>query len=250
MSLDPRILGVRVDPTSYEAATAKILSWAKNGETRLICVANVHMIMEAYDSPSFKNIVNGADMVTPDGMPLVWAMRQLGFSHQERVYGPELTLRLVEMAAREGISVGFYGGSSRTLERLVTVFKEKHPSLDIAYFHSPPFRPLTAEEDEESIREINSSKPRILFVGLGCPKQERWMAEHRGQIQSVMIGVGAAFDFYAGTKRQAPAWLQNLGLEWLFRLGLEPGRLWRRYLFHNPRFLFFLLPQILLRRKE
>jgi N-acetylglucosaminyldiphosphoundecaprenol N-acetyl-beta-D-mannosaminyltransferase len=249
MPVDARILGVRVDPTSYEAATSKILSWAKNRESRLVCVANVHMVMEAYDSQYFKNIVNAADLVTPDGMPLVWILRRLGYPKQDRVYGPELTLRLVDMAVIHGISVGFYGGSPETLQRLIDVFNESHPSLDIRYSQSPPFRPLSGEEDERVITEINASNTRILFVGLGCPKQERWMSEHRTKIQSVMIGVGAAFDYYAGMKLQAPPWMQKLGLEWFFRLSLEPGRLWRRYLYHNPRFLALVLPEIL-RRKE
>ncbi len=248
MSIDASILGVRVDPTSYSAATAQIVAWATNHESRYVCVANVHMIMEAYDSPGFMNIVNAADLTTPDGMPLVWTLRRLGHPDQERVYGPELTLRLTAAATQGDISIGFYGGAPETLRRLIDVFTRRFPSVKIAYFSSPPFHLLTPEEDQQVIRDINVSGARILFVGLGCPKQERWMAEHKGKIRAVMVGVGAAFDFYAGTKRQAPALLQNLGLEWLFRLGQEPGRLWRRYLYHNPRFMGLVLAQILLRR--
>jgi N-acetylglucosaminyldiphosphoundecaprenol N-acetyl-beta-D-mannosaminyltransferase len=250
MPFEPRILGVRVDPTSYEEATSKIISWAQSRESRLVCVANVHMIMEAHDSRTFKDLVNAADLITPDGMPLVWILRRFGYPQQERVYGPDLTLRVVDRAASRGISVGFYGGSSETLDRLINFCKERYPSLKIPYFYSPPFRALMAEEDAKVIAEINASNARILFVGLGCPKQERWMAEHRSKIQSVMIGVGAAFDYYAGTKLQAPHWMQKLGLEWLFRLSLEPHRLGWRYLYHNPRFLALVLPQILLRREK
>ena len=202
--------------------------------------------MEAYDAPGFNEIVNAADLVTPDGMPLVWTLRRLGHPEQERVYGPVLTLHVLDMAAKQKIPVGFYGGSPETIQHLLEFLKEKYPSLDIQYFYSPPFRSLTMQEDEAVIREINAAECRILLVGLGCPKQERWMAAHRSKIRVVMIGVGAAFDFYAGTKRQAPAWMQRLGLEWSFRLLQEPRRLWRRYLYHNPRFAILILRQIFL----
>jgi N-acetylglucosaminyldiphosphoundecaprenol N-acetyl-beta-D-mannosaminyltransferase len=248
MPIDAGILGVRVDPTSYSAATAQIVAWAANHESRYVCIANVHMIMEAYDSPDFTGVVNSADLITPDGMPLVWTLRQLGHPDQERVYGPDLTLRLVEAAAKQNISVAFYGGTPETLRRLKEAFTGRFPSLRIAYSFSPPFHPLAPEEDQEVVREINMSGAGILFVGLGCPKQERWMAEHKGRISAVMVGVGAAFDYYAGAKRQAPATMQKLGLEWLFRLSQEPGRLWRRYLYHNPRFMGLVLAQLLLRR--
>lgn len=239
-----RILGMRVDPLSYEEATEKVLTWAVAGESRYVCVANVHMTMEAYDAPDFCRIVNAADLVTPDGMPLVWMLRRLGVPDQERVYGPELTLRVCEAAAREGIPVGFYGGRPEALEGLVRNLKARFPGLKVAYAYSPPFRPLTPEEDARIVEEINASGARILFVGLGCPKQERWMAEHKGRVQAVMLGVGAAFDFHAGRVRQAPVWMQRAGLEWLFRLGQEPRRLWRRYLKHNPRFLLLAFLQL------
>ena len=241
-----RILGVRVDPTSYAAATAQVEVWTRETESRYICAANVHMIMEAYDSSSFKEIVNAADLVTPDGMPLVWSLRRLGHPEQERVYGPDLTLHLLDMAAKQKIPVGFYGGAADTLQRLMDFLKEKYPSLNVRYFYDPPFRALTAQEDETIVYNVNASGCRLLFVGLGCPKQERWMAEHRSKIQAVMIGVGAAFDFFSGAKRQAPAWMQGLGLEWLFRLIQEPKRLWRRYLYYNPRFAVLILLQIIL----
>jgi len=234
----PQILGMRVDPTSYEEATRKVLAWAGAGESRYVCVANVHMVMEAHDDPGFKALVNAADLVTPDGMPLVWMLRRLGYPHQERVYGPELTLRVCEEAARQGVPVGFYGGHPEALGALVGNLKARYPSLRVVYAYSPPFRSLTPEEDQKVVEEINTSGVRILFVGLGCPKQERWMAEHKGRIRAVMLGVGAAFDLHAGRVRQAPAWMQAIGLEWLFRFFQEPGRLWRRYFKHNPRFVF------------
>ena len=238
------ILGSRVDPISYAQATQQVVAWAQQHESRYVCAANVHMLMEAYDSPEFQNVVNGADLVTPDGMPLVWMLRCLGYPQQERVYGPDLTLRLIEAAAMQEISVGFYGGTVETLVQLTNSFKEKHPNLQIKYSYSPPFRPLTTDEDESVILAMNASGAKILFVGLGCPKQERWMASHRGRIQVVMLGVGAAFDIHAGQKPQAPAWMQRVALEWLFRLGREPRRLWRRYLLHNPRFFVLALMQL------
>lgn len=240
----PRILGMRVDPTSYEEATRLTLGWAHHAKSRYVCVANVHMVMEAYDDPTFKALVNAADLVTPDGVPLVCMLRRMGYPRQERVYGPELTLRVCRRAAEEGIPVGFYGGQPEALRTLVENLKGRFPGLQVAYAYSPPFRPLTTEEDRAVVEAINASGAKILFVGLGCPKQERWMAEHRGRVRAVMLGVGAAFDFHAGRIPQAPAWMQRVGLEWIFRLLQEPKRLWRRYLKHNPRFLLLALLQL------
>jgi N-acetylglucosaminyldiphosphoundecaprenol N-acetyl-beta-D-mannosaminyltransferase len=146
--------------------------------------------------------------------------------------------------ATQEIAIGFYGASVETLEQLIATLKRKYPILNIAYSYSPPFLAMTVEEDEAIIRTVNSSEAKILFVGLGCPKQERWMAAHRGKIQSVMLGVGAAFDIHAGNKRQAPLWMQRSGLEWLFRFSQEPTRLWRRYVYHNPRFLILAIMQL------
>lgn len=247
----PTILGMRVDPTSYREATRAILSWAHKGESRYVCVANVHMVMEAFDHPDFREQVNRADLVTPDGMPLVWMLRMRGYSHQERVYGPDLTLHVCEAAAREGIPVGFYGGRPETLQRLVHNLTQRYPGLRVVYTYSPPFRPLTEEEDQKIVQAIRDAGVRILFVGLGCPKQEWWMAHHHGRIPAVMVGVGAAFDFHAGQVRQAPRWMQRMGLEWAFRLSQEPLRLWRRYLIHNPRFLWYIsLEQLGLLKKR
>jgi N-acetylglucosaminyldiphosphoundecaprenol N-acetyl-beta-D-mannosaminyltransferase len=238
------ILGTRVDPTSYEAAITKVVGWARQHESRYLCVANVHMTMEAYDSPGFRSVINHADVVTPDGMPLVWMMRWLGYPQQERVYGPELTLRLLETVAQEGLPIGFYGSKPDGLQALITKAGERFPGLQVVYANSPPFRPLTSEEDQRVVEEINTSKARILFVGLGCPKQERWMADHKGKVRAVMLGVGAAFDFLAGKVRQAPIWKQSLGLEWLFRFWMEPKRLLGRYLYHNPRFIALAIMQL------
>jgi N-acetylglucosaminyldiphosphoundecaprenol N-acetyl-beta-D-mannosaminyltransferase len=243
-----QILDIRVDATSYEDATGRILNWARRGESRYVCVAVVHTVMESHDSPEFRRMVNAADLVTPDGMPLVWGLRMQGCPGASRVYGPDLTLHVLREAAGEGIAVGFYGSSDEILPQLLARMKELFPGLRVTYSYCPPFRALTPEEDSRVIEEIARSEARILFVGLGCPKQERWMAEHHGRIRAAMIGVGAAFDFLAGAKPQAPRWMQDRGLEWLFRLMTEPRRLWRRYLLNNPRFVALFLGQLLRRR--
>jgi N-acetylglucosaminyldiphosphoundecaprenol N-acetyl-beta-D-mannosaminyltransferase len=246
--VDKNILGTRVDPTSYDQAVANILEWAIRRESRYVCVANVHMVMEGYDHREFRAMVNGADLVTPDGMPLVWSLRRLGTPGQQRVYGPELTLRLLATAEEKGIAAGFLGSTQETLDLLEKNVHQRFPGVQIAYAFSLPFRPISPEEDELIVKEINNSGTRILFVGLGCPKQEKWMAAHVGRVNAVMVGVGAAFDFIAGTKRQAPKWMQSIGLEWLFRLSQERGRLWRRYLYHNPRFVWLVILPVLFRR--
>jgi N-acetylglucosaminyldiphosphoundecaprenol N-acetyl-beta-D-mannosaminyltransferase len=245
-----KILGTRVDAVDYDRATQMITSWAKTGESRYVCVAAVHTVMEGYDSPDFQAMVNAADLVTPDGMPLVWTLRRMGVTGQERVYGPELTLRLLAAAEEKGIAVGFFGSTPDTLEVLMKNVHQRFPGGNIAYTCSPPFRPLSAEEDESLVKTINNSGVRILFVGLGCPKQEKWMADHAGRVNAVMVGVGAAFDFIAGTKQQAPKWMQRAGLEWLFRLSQEPSRLWWRYLYHNPRFIFLVMLPLFFKRSH
>jgi len=232
---------MQVHSVTYETAVTQILSWANQNICRRVYAANVHMVMEAYDSREFKEVVNSADMVTPDGMPLVWMLRAKGIKGQERVYGPTLMLHILESAARDGIPVGFYGSSHEVLDELVKKMKSKFQGLKVVYSYSPPFRELTETEDQSICEQIRNSGARILFVGLGCPKQEIWMADHRGKINTVMVGVGAAFDFHSGLKAQAPAWMQAVGLEWLFRLLHEPRRLARRYLYNNPRFVLLAL---------
>ena len=198
------ILGMPVDETSYEDTTNRVLTWALSGEYRYVCAANVHMAMESYDSEDFRTIINKADIVTPDGMPLVLMLRILGIKSQQRVYGPTLMRHICEASVQGGIPIGFYGGTPETLKALVHNLADQIPNLKISYAYSPPFRSLTLEEDEALVKEINSSGTQILFVGLGCPKQEQWMFAHRKRIKAVMVGVGAGFDFFAGAKKQAP----------------------------------------------
>ena len=239
------ILGMRADATTYADAVTRVLAWAGARESRYVCVANVHMAMESYDSHPFLQVVNGADLVTPDGMPLVWALRLFGVPDATRVYGPDLTVRLIERAAIEGVSVGFYGATSAVLMRLTKVCQRRFPDLRVVYAYAPPFRPLTEDEDTAVVEAISASGAAVVFVGLGCPKQERWMASHKGRVNAVMLGVGAAFDFLSGGKPAAPLWMQGIGLEWLFRLITEPRRLWWRYAYHNPRYVALIAWQYL-----
>jgi N-acetylglucosaminyldiphosphoundecaprenol N-acetyl-beta-D-mannosaminyltransferase len=202
--------------------------------------------MESQWDEELRHIHNAAGLVTPDGMPLVWLSRLMGFHQVQRVYGPDLMLALCERSALQGYRQFFYGGAPGVAEKLLAQLQTRFPSLQIAGFHSPPFRLLTPEEDAAVIDHINMVKPHILWVGISTPKQERWMADHVGRLNAtVLIGVGAAFDFHAGLRKQAPHWMQRSGLEWFFRLLMEPRRLWRRYLLNNPWFLWLILLQAL-----
>ena len=251
MSLASRyVLAMRVDATSHEDASRRVVRWAQEGPSAYVCVASVHMVMEAFDSEPFQRVVNGSDLVTPDGRPLVWALRSLGVRDASQVRGTDLTSHVAERAAREGVPIGLYGGTPELLDQFVRVLKVRYPEIRIACRIAPPFRPLTPEEDEAVVQDIVSSGARILFVGIGCPKQENWMAAHKGRIPAVMLGVGAAFDFHTGRIRQAPRWMQAAGLEWVFRLIMDPRRLWKRYAKHNPRFLVLFLWQLLGRRNR
>jgi N-acetylglucosaminyldiphosphoundecaprenol N-acetyl-beta-D-mannosaminyltransferase len=243
------ILGIRVDVTTYEDAAKRIVESAKNGSSGYVCVAAVNNVMEAHDDPVFRDAMNGADLVTSDGMPLVWGLRALGASNATRVYGPDLTPVVFDNAEKAGVEVGFYGGTTEVLDALEDVVAERWPDLRVEFSYSPPFTPLSEVEEDGIVDEINASGARILFVGLGCPKQELWMARNRDRLTPVMIGVGAAFDFLAGSKKQAPPFMQRTGTEWLFRLVTEPRRLWKRYLRHNPRFVVLFGAQLLRSRR-
>jgi len=241
------VVGMRLDVLTYDRADETIAAWAEAGDSRYVCVSAVNNVVVASRDPEFLDAMNGSDMTTPDGMPLAWALRLLGADEATRVCGPVLTGVVCETAARRGIPVGFYGGAPDVLEELTRTLDRRLPELRIAYAYSPPFRALTAEEDAKVVEDIVSSGCRILFVGLGAPKQERWMAERVGALPCVMLGVGAAFDVVAGRSPRAPELLQRMGLEWAYRLVHEPRRLWRRYLLGNPRFVALFARQLVAR---
>lgn len=240
-SFDPQpesreILGVRFHATRYEQATNLVMRWALRGESRTVYCSNTHSVIEAQDDARFQEILNAADLNTSDGVPIVWALRREGVG-AERVYGPDLTLHVLRAAAERGVPVAFYGSTPETLDLLREMLPAIAPGLDLRAMISPPFRPISDEEDEAFTRELVESGAKIVFVGLGCPRQERWCHAHRGRISAPMLAVGAAFDFHAGKVRQAPAWIQRVGMEWAFRLAMEPRRLWRRYTRVVPRFM-------------
>lgn len=241
MALGPRrvypVLGAPIDALSAQTAVRRIADWAQRRESRVVCICNAHSVVTAARDPAFMRALQEADMATPDGAPLAWMLRRQGVSGQQRVSGPDLMLDCCAELAQEGISIFLYGSSPATLDALQSHLRARWPRLHIAGAHSPPFRPLTAAEDMAVVAQINASGAGVVWVSLGCPKQELWMAAHRGRVQAVMVGVGAAFDFHAGTVRRAPLWMRELGLEWLYRLAREPRRLWRRYLVTNTAFL-------------
>lgn len=239
------ILGVNVAVSSYDQVVRSSLLWAREGRSRALLFANVHVIMEAADDPAFLRQLNAADAINPDGVPLVWALRALGAKGAQRVCGPDATLALLAAAEEAAVPIGFYGGSPEVLGALIAAVRLRHPNLQIAFMESPPFRALTPEEDAVVVARINTSGARLLFVGLGCPKQEKWIIEHVGQVPAVMLAVGAAFDFIAGHKSRGPQWMHHYGLEWAYRLFSEPRRLTARYLKHNPRFVGKFLCQLL-----
>ncbi|XGV96118.1 MAG: WecB/TagA/CpsF family glycosyltransferase [Leptolyngbya sp. BL-A-14] len=239
------ILSTRVDATSYQDACDRIQAWATAKQSCYVVAANVHVVMTGYWQRSFQRILNGAVLVTPDGMPLVMGLRLLGVKQQPRVYGPDLMLAWCDRAAQTGMPIYLYGGTKPMLDTLQQTLQERFPGLIIAGSYAPPFRPLTLEEEKTDCDRIHASGAAVVFIGLGCPKQEEWMARQQGVLQAVMIGVGAAFSFHSGEVSQAPRWMMAWGLEWLYRFAMEPGRLWKRYLVNNPAFLILFGWQLL-----
>ena len=222
-----QVLGAQIDVVSMPQAVQRIAAWAAQRSSRSVCICNAHSVVTAAQDPAFRQAVNDADLATPDGAPVAWMLRRQGARGQQRVSGPDLMLLYCEQAQRSGQPIYLYGSTPDTLQRLQQQLLKRYPRLRIAGSHAPPFRPATPEEDAADVQRINQSGAGTVWVSLGCPKQERWMAEHRGRVQAVMVGVGAAFDFHAGTVPRAPAWMQHNGLEWLHRLASEPRRLWR-----------------------
>ncbi len=241
------VVGVPIARTDYGAMVEWIEAMVRTGERGYVCVCNVHTVMAAREDPELRAALAASSINVPDGQPLVWAINLLGHSLADRVYGPELMLRSCARAAEAGQRLYLYGGRNQgALVQLALNLRQRFPGLKIVGGYSPPHRPLSELEREAVIEEINRSRADVVWVGIGVPKQEKWMAQVRTDLEApVLIGVGAAFDFHAGLVPQAPEWLQRIGLEWAYRLGREPRRLWRRYLRYNPRFLVALTLQLL-----
>ncbi len=238
------VLGTRIDVTNLKDTSQSILSWVWERKKTYVCIAPVSTIIDCRRNSQYRAIVNDSGMTTPDGMPLVWLGKCAGHANIQRTYGPDLLLRLCEDTQEKGTRHFFYGASDETLARLTRRLKEKFLKINIVGSYAPPLRGLDESESPQVIDQINQANPDILWVGLGSPKQDYWMARHRNPLNvPVMIGVGAAFDFIAGIKCQAPRWMQNAGLEWFFRLCCEPRRLWKRYLLGNSLFVYLLLRQ-------
>ena len=238
--LIPRVdvLGVQVSAINMDMALAVVESWISDGAREYVCITGVHGVIESQDDPELMRIHNESGMTTPDGMPLVWSGKYAGASWMDRVYGPDLMLAVCEQSISHDWSHFFYGAGPGVADELARNLQNRFPGLRVVGTHTPPFRELTGVEEANVVSEINASGADVLWVGLSTPKQERWMASMRSELSpSVLVGVGAAFDIHAGLLRQAPRWIQRSGLEWLFRLAIEPKRLWRRYLRANPRFL-------------
>jgi N-acetylglucosaminyldiphosphoundecaprenol N-acetyl-beta-D-mannosaminyltransferase len=246
------VLGVGVSAIDMADALRAIEAWIANRTPRYVCVTGVHGVMESQRDPDLRRIHNQAGLVTPDGMPLVWLSRLAGHRRVRRVYGPDLMLECCARSVEHGWRHFFYGGDEGVPELLAERLRERFPGLSVVGTYSPPFRPLTEAEDAEIVQRIRDTRPDFVWVGLSTPKQERWMRAHVESLGApVLLGVGAAFDFHAGLKRQAPRWMQRSGLEWLFRMMTEPRRLWRRYCVNNPLFVGAVLLQALgLRRFE
>lgn len=240
------VLDVGVNTLNIPRTLDILGEWIANREPNYVCFTGVHGVIESQRDENLRRIHNAAGLVAADGMPLVWLSRLQGRRQAERVYGPDLMLALCERSVSSGYRHFLYGASENTLDKLASNLQQRCPGLRIVGKYSPPFRPLTDEEDEEVVRTINEAKPDIVWVGLSTPKQEHWMASHLCRLTApVLLGVGAAFDFHAGVKKQAPRWMQRSGLEWLFRLATEPRRLGPRYLVNNPLFVLLVLRQML-----
>lgn len=243
------VIGSPITIGSVASLASEIIADCQDGRTGYVCVANVHMVTTAYRDDELKQVIGDALQVTADGLPLVWSLRQQGFRNAQRVTGTDLTLHLCELAAASNIPVGFYGAANETLKALHANIIRKFPDLDVRFLESPPALPVQPPLDPSVVALINKSGAKIVFVALGCPKQEFWMATHSPHVTAILIGVGAAFNFIAGTVKRAPQWMQNIGCEWLHRLISEPGRTWKRYATTNPLFLFYHLKEALTPRK-
>ena len=232
------VLGYPIDVLSWNSAVALLQKWAENREKRLVCICNTHSLVTAKGDSELARIIHNADLNTADGAPVAWLMRIMGASRQKRINGPDLMWRVCAAFNKpDSPAIFLYGNTPTTIGRLKRVLQTQFPNLRIAGTISPPFRDATEEESMAHVNEINASGAGVVWVSLGCPKQEKWMSKHRDLVNATLVGVGAAFDYHAGTISRAPSWMREIGMEWMHRLASEPRRLWRRYLFSNCAFL-------------
>jgi len=244
------VLGVGISAVDQSTTLETTARWIEAGEKHYICVCATHIVLECQDDAALRAAVNRASLAVPDGMPLVWLSRLAGQRQVGRVYGPDLMLSFCELAARRGFSNYLLGGAQDQPEILAQRLCARFPGLSIVGCRATPRRPIPPDENREVLEEINRANPDVVWVGMGAPLQERWMAENRDVLKApILVGVGAAFDMHSGVVRQAPSWMQRMGLEWLFRLTREPTRLWRRYLLGNPLFVWRVLGQRLRLRR-
>jgi len=239
-----KIIKSKISIGNYNNIKNNILLLEMKNQSSYVCVANVHMVIEAYLNNDFCEIVNSADIATPDGMPLAKAIKWLYGIDQDRIAGMDLMPDLMKECESKNLSIYLYGSTNDVLEKIILKAKQEFPNLKMD-FYSPPFKELTIDEKNAILEEINQKKPNFVFVALGCPKQEKWMAEHKGKINSCMIGLGGAFEVYAEVKDRAPKWMQDNSLEWLYRLVQDPKRLWKRYFKTNSIFIWLLFKQFL-----
>jgi N-acetylglucosaminyldiphosphoundecaprenol N-acetyl-beta-D-mannosaminyltransferase len=233
-----KIINSFISQGSFEEFIENIFELTDKKDSSYVCFANVHMVIESYKDAAFNKVLNSADLATPDGAPVSKVMSWFYKYNQDRVAGMDVLPKLLEEAALRNKSVYFYGSSDEVLNTIVRKANKELPQLRIAGVYSPPFRKLTQEEDEAIVNQINNAGADLVFVALGCPKQEKWMADHKGRVKACMLGVGQAFLVYAGLEKRLPQWARKLCLEWVYRLYLEPGRLWKRYLVSNSLFVF------------
>tara|TARA_B100001063_G_scaffold247386_1_gene294072 strand:- start:4061 stop:4813 length:753 start_codon:yes stop_codon:yes gene_type:complete len=244
-----KVLSLRLSSQSYSSAKQTILDWAKSRKSAYVCFANVHMTIEAYDNPKFAEVVNGADLVCADGMPLAKAVKLLYGQKIDRVAGMDMFPDLIQAAHEEKLSIFLYGTTDVILQKIVEKINNEFPKAKVVGAVSPPFRTLSKEEEEGYIQQINDSDANMLFVALGCPKQEKWMAKHSKKINAVLLGVGGAFPVFVNDQKRAPEWMRKMSLEWFYRLIQDPKRLFKRYLYTNSKFLYLLCLQKLKLKK-
>ncbi|MGB0524928.1 MAG: WecB/TagA/CpsF family glycosyltransferase [Flammeovirgaceae bacterium] len=241
-------LGIKLSTLSFEEALNQLIAIAQKNSGGYVCFANAHMTVEAYWDQAYAAFVNQAHFVFPDGQPLVWALKLLHQQHQERIAGMDMFPALLREAATQHLSVFFYGSTPKILDEIRQRILHEYPNLTIAGMISPPFRDLTVQELAQDIHQMNQSGAKLIFVSLGCPKQEKWMAKHSPNLSALVVGIGGAFPVFAQVHKRAPKWMRSAGLEWLFRLIQEPKRLWKRYLVTNTIFISLFLKRLIFKK--